>query len=166
VRDERGEPPRAVRGTGAVDVAEDERPRRGSGQGGQLVGPQARGLDRFWGDCSGRTQRTLGERRAVTVLVTVPPVDRLEAHVDHADVFPVAALQRHLRDAVVLHRRTPVVQGPIGRLHPVAVHVRRPRAGRCGLCDAAQHRSQATHDRLQQCHGRVSPRHNCLHARV
>lgn len=100
------------------------------------------------------------------VLVAVPAAKRLETHCDHAHVLPVPALHRHIRDVHVLHRRAAAVPGPAGRRHPIADHVRRPRAGRRGVRNAASSQAPIARDCIQRRHDRVASRTHCGHARV
>lgn len=90
----------------------------------------------------------------------------LDAHVDHGGVPRLSARHRAVRAVLLLGRRSPRLQGSVGRRRGLAVHVRVPRDRQRGLLAATQRQAQDAGRRVVRRHGRVADRHHHVHENV
>lgn len=91
----------AVR-AGVADVAQGPGPGQGGGPRGQMVRPEERRCSYVLDAAA-----TVVRRRRRTVLVIVPDARRVEAHPCHVRVPVPAAVERRVRDTVLLGGRVP-----------------------------------------------------------
>lgn len=174
-RDECAEPPCAVRGAGAANVAEGQRTRRGGGQGGQVAGPEVhrffcsrhrhhRGQFHVASDRSRHLRP--GTTRVVVVVDVALAADRMETHADHNTILHARAGNRNVRVDTVLHGRGPILPAVVRRRHRVTVPVRRPHLRRRRVLESARVQAQTAGRHLQRNHGRVADHHHRFHACV